>query len=252
LKNQLEDKADFMIDLGDFLMTDKLKNAAGVIPFDTIPYRCKMLRTKYEISSHSTPLFISMGNHEGEAGWNLNGTANNIAVWGTNERKKYFPNPYPDGFYTGDTITHNFVGKRQNYYAWTWGDALFIVLDPYWYTTPKPDANHGWYWSLGKVQYDWLRKTLETSKSKFKFVFAHQIIGGTPEGRGGYEVADLYESGRHLWVYHKPTRLVQTYQGSFKRKQGNHLFPWTRPFLWQARQRLPGVSGNPSTQPSQF
>ena len=195
LKNQLEDKADFMIDLGDFLMTDKLKNAAGVIPFDTIPFRAKLLRSKYEISSHSTPLFISLGNHEGEAGWNLNGTANNIAVWGTNERKKYFPNPYPDGFYTGDTITHNFVGRRQNYYAWTWGDALFIVLDPYWYTSPKPDAAHGWYWSLGKVQYDWLRKTLESSKSKFKFVFAHQIIGGTPEGRGGYEVADLYEWG---------------------------------------------------------
>lgn len=195
LKNQLEDAPDFMIDLGDFLMTDKLKNASNVVPFDTIPYRCKLLRSYYESSCHSVPLFIALGNHEGEAGWYQNGTANNIAVWDAQERKKYFLNPAPDGFYTGDTTNHAFVGLRENYYAWQWGDAQFIVLDPYWYTKPKPDSLNGWRWTLGKVQYDWLKKTLETSTAKFKFVLAHQIIGGDPEGRGGVEYADRYEWG---------------------------------------------------------
>ncbi len=195
LKNQLADKPDFMIDLGDILMTDKLKNAAGVVPRDTITYRSKLFRDYYETISHSVPIYISMGNHEGEAGWNLTNNENNIAVWGTLDRKKYFMNPSPNDFYTGDQTKHPYVGLRENYYEFTWGDAQFIILDPYWYTTTKPDANTGWRWTLGKAQYDWLRTSLEKSKAKFKFVFAHQLIGGDPNGRGGIEFADLYEWG---------------------------------------------------------
>ena len=197
LQNQLEDDPDFMIDLGDFLMTDKLKNlVTNAIPHDTIPYRCKLLRSNYERICHSVPLFIALGNHEGEAGWNLNGTANNIAVWDTQERKKYFLNPSPDGsFYTGDTTIHNFVGLRENYYSWQWGDALYIVLDPYWYTNPKPTATTGWRWTLGQAQYNWLKNTLASSTARFKFVFSHQLVGGNPEGRGGIEFADFYEWG---------------------------------------------------------
>lgn len=198
LQNQLEDNPDFMIDLGDFLMTDKLKRinvTPNVIPHDTIPYRCKLLRSKYETICHTVPLFIALGNHEGESGWNLNGTSENIAVWDTNERKKYFLNPAPDGFYSGDATSYNFVGQRESYYSWTWGDALFVVIDPYWFTATKPNATTGWLWTLGQGQYNWLRTTLENSTSKFKFIFSHQIIGGNPDGRGGVEYANLYEWG---------------------------------------------------------
>jgi hypothetical protein len=195
LRNQLEDGPDFMIDLGDILMSDKLKNAANMLSHDTITYRCHLLRSYYETECHSVPLFIALGNHEGESGWQLNGTANNVAIWGATDRKKYFLNPSPDNFYTGDPSTPNFVGQRENYYSWQWGDAQFIVLDPYWYTSPKPDSLHGWRWTLGKTQYDWLKTTLESSTATFKFVFAHQIIGGDPDGRGGVEFADRYEWG---------------------------------------------------------
>jgi len=196
LKNELEGNSDFMIDLGDFLMTDKLKNiVTNQIPKDTITYRSNLLRSLYEQSCHSVPLFIALGNHEGESGWNLNGTQDNIAVWGTEARKKYFLNPGPSNFYKGDTTHYNFVGQRNAYYSWKWGDALFIVLDPYWSTTPKPDSLHGWRWTLGKAQYDWLKFTLESSQEKFKFIFAHQIIGGDPDGRGGVEFANRYEWG---------------------------------------------------------
>lgn len=195
LKNELEDNPDFMIDLGDFIMTDKLKNKSNVITRDTISYRCKLLRKHYEKSCHSIPLFIALGNHEGESGWYRNGTPNNIAVWDALERKKFFANPIPSRFYTGDTANNQYIGLRENYYAWEWGDALFIVLDPYWYTNPKPDSLNGWRWTLGKTQYNWLKQTLESSKSAYKFVFSHQIIGGDPDGRGGVEYADLYEWG---------------------------------------------------------
>lgn len=195
LKNQLEDKPDFIIDLGDIIMSDKLKNAGGKITKDTITYRCKFTRSFYEATCHSVPLLITLGNHEGEAGWTLNGTPDNTAVYNTLERKKYYANPYPDGFYTGDDTNHEFVGARENYYSWVWGDALFVILDPYWYTAPKPDANTGWRWTLGKKQYDWLRSTLENDKSLYKFVICHQLVGGDPNGRGGIEFADWYEWG---------------------------------------------------------
>lgn len=195
LRNQFEDNPDFMIDLGDFLMTDKLRNASKIVPRDTIPYRCNLLRSYYESICHSVPLFIALGNHEGEAGWNLNGTPNNVAVWGTQERQKYFLNPAPDDFYSGDSTNHPYVGLRENYYAWNWGNALFIVLDPYWYTSPKPDSLNGWRWTLGQTQYNWLKKTLEQSTAAFKFVFSHQLVGGDPDGRGGIEFASLYEWG---------------------------------------------------------
>ena len=195
LKNQLEDNPDFMIDLGDFLMSDKLRAPGNVIPHDTVPFRCHVLRSFYEKQSHSVPLFNVLGNHEGETGWYQNGTSENVAIWSTIERKKYFVNPSPDGFYSGDTASYPFVGKRESYYSWTWGDALFIVIDPYWFTAPKPDSLHGWRWTLGEAQYNWLRNTLESSNSKFKFIFSHQIVGGDAEGRGGSEASEQYEWG---------------------------------------------------------
>ena len=179
-----------MVDLGDFLMSDKLVEPS----YQKIEDRSLLMRSYYDISGHSVPLFIALGNHEGEAGWTLNGTPDNVAIWNTLARKKYFPNPVPNGFYTGDTISYALVGQRENYYAWEWGDALFIVLDPYWYTTVKPSKDN-WYWTLGKAQYDWLKKTLESSTATFKFVFAHTLIGGSEAARGGVEFANLYEWG---------------------------------------------------------
>ena len=195
MNNYLSDNPDFMIDLGDIFMSDKLANTARVITRDTINYRCKLMRNYYETAGHSVPLFIALGNHEGESGWNLNNTANNIAVWGTLERKKYYLNPAPDNFYTGDTTNYAFVGQRESFYAWKWCEALFIVIDPYWATSPKPDSLNGWRWTLGKTQYDWLKRTLENNPATYKFVFAHQIVGGAPDGRGGTEVANRYEWG---------------------------------------------------------
>ncbi|MFM8448870.1 MAG: YHYH protein [Haliscomenobacter sp.] len=190
LQNQLADQPDFMVDLGDFLMSDKLQEPS----YQKIEDRSLLLRRFYEVSGHTVPLFIALGNHEGEAGWTLDGTANNVAIWNTLARKKYFPNPFPNHFFSGDTTNYPFVGQRESYFSWEWGDALFIVLDPYWYTNIKPTKDR-WNWTLGKKQYDWLRRTLETSTATFKFVFAHTLIGGSESARGGVEFANLYEWG---------------------------------------------------------
>jgi len=195
LLNQQADNPDFIIDMGDIIMTDKLKNANNVITRDTVHWRTEFMRSYYEAISHSIPMYLVLGNHEGETGWNNDGTADNFAVWSTLERTKYFLNPSPDSFFTGDNTEFEFVGRREDYYAWHWGDALFMVLDPYWNTEVKPDSLHGWRWTLGETQYNWMKNTLESSQATYKFVFCHQLVGGSPEGRGGIEYSNLYEWG---------------------------------------------------------
>lgn len=117
-------------------------------------------------------------------------------------RKKFFPLPAPNQFYSGDNDTVPFIGLLKDYYAFEWGNALFVVIDPYWHSDvavdnqPNIEGNKGkkdpWSITLGIKQYEWLKKTLENSKSKFKFVFAHHVNG---TGRGGVERAKYYEWG---------------------------------------------------------
>ncbi len=188
LQNILSKKPDFLIDLGDIFMSEKLP----VINQTTITERHLLYRPYFNAVCHSVPLYLVPGNHEGELGWKIDGTQNSLPVMATNTRKLYYPNPIPGSFYTGDTIPENYIGLREAYYAWEWGDALFIVLDPFWHTLTKP----GWGWSLGKDQYDWFKKTISSSNTKYKFVFCHNLVGGNGnDARGGSEYAGLFEMG---------------------------------------------------------
>ncbi|OYU94685.1 MAG: metallophosphoesterase [Bacteroidetes bacterium B1(2017)] len=191
LANEAADKPDFMMTLGDIFGDDHTPNSTTNFEMDSLH---KAYRPFLGSICHSVPFYVCLGNHEGEKKYYLlKNPPNNIAVYGTLARKKYYPNPYPNQFYTGNTKEELFgMGTPENYYAWTWGDALFVVLDAYRDdndTTPKP---HGWDWTLGLAQYTWLKNTLEGSTAKYKFVFAHHISG---ENRGGKMVAPLNEWG---------------------------------------------------------
>jgi hypothetical protein len=197
------DEADFHIALGDTFFCEDY-STRDVLDFDDAVLRHLAQRPFLDLVCHSAPFFMVLGNHEGEQGWRLDGTPDNVAVWATNARKLTYPLPVPDDFYTGSSDELPFVGLRENYYAWEWGDALFVVLDPYWYTTTKPHSAGGtpgsgdnWDWTLGFTQYDWLRETLSNSSATFKFVFSHQVTGGWDTyGRGGIEAAS-HELGGH-------------------------------------------------------
>lgn len=190
LQNQLNDKADFMFDLGDTFGDDHE-------PFTITSAEIKQLHLNNRVFfgrvCHSLPLFLCLGNHEGESGYYLLQTPpNNLATYGTIWRKYYYSNPVPDGFYSGNnTVEGNGIGLPENYYAWEWGDALFVVIDAYRYYTASAKPGK-WDWTIGKTQYDWLKKTLETSSAKYKLVFAHHVLG---EARGGALLAKLYEWG---------------------------------------------------------
>lgn len=237
LQNQAKDSADFMISLGDTFGDDHT-------PLTTTDQDMKELHLDYRqylgAVCHSMPFFFCLGNHEGESGYWLDQTPpNNIAVYGTNWRKYYYPNPFPNNFYTGNTTVEPWgIGHPENYYAYTWGDALFVVLDVY----RDCDVNEkpkNWEWTLGKDQYDWFRKTLETSKAPLKFVFAHHNRG---QGRGGIEPARGYEwggygnNGSGAWEFDqmrpgwgKPIHQLMADNGVQVFFQGHdHLFAWEK------------------------
>ncbi len=212
ISNTLADSPDFVIDLGDTSMCEKAKLATilhgdskltDLLVHQEIEDRHLLLRDYFGLMGHSVPLFLCQGNHEGEQGWKLDGTTNSWPVLVTEQRKKYFPNPYPDDFYTGNETIDPLTGTREDYYAYNWGAALFVVLDPFWTST---NYSSGWDMTLGDTQYQWLKNTLEHSDATFKFVFCHHLVGGTwnrvngegknvGRGRGGADYSYFHEWG---------------------------------------------------------
>jgi len=192
LANVLAALSDFLVDLGDTFMTDKRPSYTLAAP------QYVAQRYYFGLAGHSVPVFLTLGNHDGESlGRGRRGEGESMGVWSNGMRKKYFPNPSPNGFYTGDATPHPQAGLLEDYYAWEWGDALFVVLDQFWFSQ-RVDKREGDNWgrTLGREQYEWLRRTLETSGAKFTFVFTHHLVGGvTSEGRGGVEASRLFEWG---------------------------------------------------------
>jgi hypothetical protein len=208
LDNVRAEHPDFHLDLGDTFWTD------GVTSSTVANQRYLAQRQWMGVVSHSAPIFLAPGNHENEEGWNFD-DPDSIALLSLNARKRYYPNPIPDGFYSGNPDTLAAIDGdhlREDYFAWAWGDALFVFIDPYQYTMTKPypgtaggeaddegsASNDNWDWTLGQAQFNWFKQTLENSDAAFKFVFAHHMVGGLPAyyyARGGAEAANLYEWG---------------------------------------------------------
>ncbi len=178
---------DFLIDLGDTFINDNFPEST----YDEVNNRYYEHLEYFDVLTRSVPLFLVIGNHEGEYGYLMDGSEDNLPIYATKSRKQYFPNPIPNEFYTGNTEIEPYVGMPENYYAYTWGDALFVMIDPYRYTIEKPEGDD-WLWTLGDDQYNWLEETLSESDSAYKFVFSHHMIGNF---RGSNEIVNLYEWG---------------------------------------------------------
>ena len=196
LRTVAADQPDFYLTIGDDFSIDTLNTLTA----DTIAERYTLQLPYLGLVGASAPLFLVNGNHEQGARYLLDGTPNNPAVWAQNARNRFYPQPAPDGFYTGNEEVVPHIGLLRNTFAFTWGDALFVALDPYW-SSPVvvdndlyggPKTSDRWQITHGDAQYSWLKKTLEESRAKWKFVFAHHVGGA---GRGGIESARLYEWG---------------------------------------------------------
>lgn len=210
LSNVAADTPDFNIDLGDFAHIEFYAGRSAQSQKDALD-RYLFERSFLSNLTRFVPFYLVLGNHEGEQGWRRRNDSDSLEIWGLRARKQLIPNPYPNGFYTGNTEETTCCGPPEDYYAWQWGDALFVVIDPFWYTMRKPHfaggqyagTGNGWDWTLGKQQYEWLYETLHNSTAKWKFVFCHHLVGGllvgklgkSAYGRGGIDAVSYKVSG---------------------------------------------------------
>lgn len=213
------DAPDFVVDLGDTFLVDA---ASSQTTCDNayLDYRAT---NSFGAFGTNAPVFLASGNHEEEEGWNLDDTPFSAGVGSIQARKEFYPTPVEGGFYTGNTDPLAYIDEatygdelREDYYAWEWGDVLFVVIDPFQYTMNLPyspiageesdDPVDGdqWSWTLGEQQFNWLKGVLQNSDAKYKFVFSHQMVGGIPDNsvsggagyvRGGAEAAGYFEWG---------------------------------------------------------
>ena len=163
--------------------------------------RYALLRRLYAPILGSIPAFFVLGNHDGERYYRHP----RLMPWGANARKRYLLNPgpttYPEGGENNGWSESGHWSPLENYYAWSWGDATFVVLDPFRYTLEAPRVPEDW--TLGDAQLRWLAEVLRLSRSRHKFVICHHLVGGGPwnaaatasgaYGRGGARMAHLGE-----------------------------------------------------------
>jgi len=209
MRNVAKDQPDFYLTLGDDFSIERLieRQMLSQPAVDRV-YACQ--RGYLGLVGRSSALFLVNGNHEQAARYLLDGTETSAAVLAGRARLRFYPLPAPDAFYGGDAEEVPHLGKPRDYYSWTWGDALFAVIDPYWHSAAavdneagagrpeKGEKNRGgknrdlWGSTLGDAQYRWLARTLTESRARWKFVFSHHVLG---TGRGGVEMASLGEWG---------------------------------------------------------
>ncbi|MDR3458768.1 MAG: metallophosphoesterase [Verrucomicrobiae bacterium] len=216
LLNAAADRPDFYICMGDDFSVAPVHE----VNFESVAQRYTLQRPFLGLVAQSAPVFLLNGNHEQASLFNFNQADERhaVAIHAQNARNQFYPTPAPDAFYSGDREPMKAIGLPRDYCAWTWGDALCVILDNYWHSPAQVDSgfheeeaggNRGrgkdrdwWSLTLGDAQYQWFKRTLEQSKAKYKFVFAHHVMGS---GRGGVDQCDLYEWGgrnrRDAWEF---------------------------------------------------
>lgn len=203
---------DLLINLGDCFSCDRCANQNEAYS------RAENYRNWTQPLLREAPMVFVHGNHEGGAGYFQHKfLANNYAIqkWGTNTLKRFILNPDSDtyeqkgeGAAGYDSTNDWLVGQDpdsadieanttlnctplENFYAFRYGPALFIALDPYRYTEPgalvdqtdpgqptRPTAS----WVLGTTQLNWLEWVLANFSAPWTVVMLHHLVGSEPIG----------------------------------------------------------------------
>ncbi len=190
------DNPDFVIGLGDNVAWSTSRESPQHSS-DGAERAYDMYRRHLGPLTAYTPHFSLLGNWEGETGKFPQESIDLVRA----VRHRYLPNPdqhtYPQGGSAG-----------QDYYAFTWGPVLFVVLNVQGYTkasTPlvlpaEGDVTLVEDWTLGPTQLGWLEATLKASSHPYKFLCIHHAVAGnagnpadTLYGRGGARAAKIGE-----------------------------------------------------------
>jgi hypothetical protein len=175
---------DFVLNLGDML--DYHQYGFNDPPPDGATARLAYLnyRTLLGVTQGRSAHFPVLGNWDGENG---NFSAEEIGR-SREQRMLYVPAPTPTSYPEGGS-------PAQDYYAFTWGDALFVVLNVMSYTKVahllSAESGAADDWTLGQTQFDWLASTLVNATSKWRFLFIHHTVGGA----AGNEIDSIYGRG---------------------------------------------------------
>jgi predicted phosphodiesterase len=193
-------KADFVLDLGDNVAWRGSREFPQTTA-DGALMAYSMYRRQIGPLSANTPHFAVIGNWNGESGKFPDKSIELVA----NVRKALLPGPnhltYPQG-----------GSEREDYYAFTWGDVLYVMLNIQTYSKPSnpanlpslmSDVNEITEWTLGEKQMTWYETTLKNAKESFRFVCIHHPAAGnagdalnTNYGRGGARAWNLGEQAK--------------------------------------------------------
>ena len=119
----LKRKPEFLLMLGDNIQTFT-SHGGPMTDRKYGPSLYRLLRQGLGNLPGSIPIFTLNGNWEGENGWH----PSEERGWAREARKAYFPNPGQNTYPQGGS-------QDEDYYGFTWGDALFLVLNVTGYTT---------------------------------------------------------------------------------------------------------------------
>jgi 3',5'-cyclic AMP phosphodiesterase CpdA len=184
---------DFLINLGDILDFHQF-GFNDAVPSDTVARDAYLnYRTLLGDTASNVAHFPVIGNWDGENG---SYTSEEIER-ARSQRLLYLPSPSPTAYPEG-------TGPFQDYYAFSWGDALFVILNVMTYTPTEhllsSDPGLPDDWTLGQEQLEWLSATLAAATSKWRFLFIHHTVGGkagnesnSAYGRGGGQAAYVGE-----------------------------------------------------------
>jgi 3',5'-cyclic AMP phosphodiesterase CpdA len=162
---------DLVVNLGDIL---DFHEYGFVVP----PPDGAITRTAYRNYRKTFGSTLSYAAHYGVlGGWDAENGCDTLEEIDRSrqQRLRYMPGPKAETYPEGGS-------PFEDYYAFTWGDALFVTLNVFTYT---PGCHQlGTYpglpddWTLGDAQLEWLRKTLENATAKWRFLLIHHPVGG--------------------------------------------------------------------------
>jgi hypothetical protein len=134
--------------------------------------------------------YLARGNHEGISDYDKAPTRNTLKTL----MKLFVPNPNGMTYPQGGSMDSDY---DQGYFAFEWGDALFVVMDVVKYKTTEDVEPSSARFHIGEAQLLWLTSVLQNSTQRWKFIFTHHLFGGgTNYGRGGAAFAFDYEQAQ--------------------------------------------------------
>ena len=195
VRNVRADQPDFVLALGDNVAWATSRELPQPDEHGAV-FAYSMYRRHIAPLTASCPHFGLIGNWEGESGKVPPENAARMAA----VRHRFTPNP-------DDTTYPQGGSANEDYYAFGWGPALFVVLNVQSYTEPSgslgslmDDVSLVEDWTLGREQMEWLERTLAAADHPFRVVCIHHPVGGnaathteTLYGRGGPRAARVGE-----------------------------------------------------------